>query len=128
MKPPKISQPVTRLVQSPNGAQAAQDTYLDRRQRVFEVIKRIPRGKVATYGQIARLAQIPNPRQVGSILHTNTNPADYPCHRVIKSDGSVAGGYAFGERDGQIKRLEAEEVFFHGQKKLDLATYQWQPE
>lgn len=98
----------------------------DLRARVFTLLTHIPRGKVTTYGQLARLAGIANPRQVGQILHTNTTPEIYPCHRVIRADGSLASGYAFGERDGQRKMLEAENVAFKN-GKVDLRIYGWQP-
>lgn len=96
------------------------------RDRVFDVIKHIPKGKVATYKQIASLAGLKNPRHVGRILNGNLDPATYPCHRVIKSDGSIANGYAFGERFGQIVRLREEGVLFNG-GKVNLAEFQWQP-
>ena len=97
------------------------------RQRVFELIQRIPKGKVATYKQIAVLAGLKNPRQVGRLLHTNTDSTMYPCHRVIRSDGTVADGYAFGERFGQIARLREEGVVFLG-RKLDLGQFGWSGE
>lgn len=96
------------------------------KDRVFEVIKHIPKGKVATYKQVALLAGLKNPRHVGRILHGNLDPATYPCHRVIKSDGSVADGYAFGERFGQIVRLREEGILFTG-GRVNLAEFQWQP-
>jgi methylated-DNA-protein-cysteine methyltransferase-like protein len=91
------------------------------RQRVFELIKAIPPGKVATYKQIATLAGLKNPRQVGHILRTDPAATNYPCHRVIHADGTVADGTAFGERFGQIVRLRQEGVVFRGRKvKLDI--------
>lgn len=98
----------------------------EKRPIVFEILRQIPRGKVITYKQMAHLAGISNPRLVGRILHTNTDDQKYPCHRVIKSDGTVASGYAFGEQHGQIVRLRQEGVEFLG-GKVDLAQFQWQP-
>lgn len=98
----------------------------NKRQKVFELLTQIPEGKVATYGQLAKLADIKNPRQVGALLHTNTDDQTYPCHRVIRSDGSIATGYAFGEQHGQIIRLRQEGVEVRG-GKVDLSRYQWQP-
>lgn len=64
-------------------------------EKVYKVVSRIPRGKVLTYKQVAELAGSPSAyRAVGNILHKNINPA-VPCHRVIKSDGSL-GGYNKG--------------------------------
>lgn len=98
-----------------------------KRQQLFNLLTQIPLGKVATYGQLAKLAGIKNPRQVGALLHTNTDDQTYPCHRVIRSDGSIATGYAFGEQHGQIIRLRHEGVEVRG-GKVDLGRYQWQPE
>lgn len=94
-------------------------------RQVFELVAQIPAGKVATYQQIAQLAGLKNPRQVGRILHHNTQPEIYPCHRVIRSDGRVADGYAFGEQFGQIVMLRGEGVECRG-GKIDLSRYKWQ--
>ncbi len=100
-------------------------SFNEYRNKIFELLTQIPRGKVATYKQLAQLAGIKNPRLVGRILHTNTDGEQYPCHRVIRSDGKVADGYAFGERFGQIVRLRTEgvEVINHC---VNLRRYQWQ--
>lgn len=87
------------------------------RPLVFESIRQIPRGKVATYKAVAQEVGI-NARQVGRILHTNTNPEMYPCHRVVHSDGSMAGGFAFGGPDKQQQLLEAEGVKFREKRVL----------
>jgi len=76
-------------------------------QRVWQIVEQIPRGQTMSYGQVAKLAGT-SPRAVGRILHNNPDPDRYPCHRVIKSDGSLASGYAFGGREGQRNRLEEE--------------------
>ena len=66
-------------------------------RRVYEVVRRIPKGKVATYGQVAALAGAPrNARFVGYALHSNPEPGVIPCHRVVFRDGSLAPGFAFG--------------------------------
>lgn len=68
-------------------------------RRVYEVVRRIPKGKVATYGQVAALAGAPrNARFVGYALHSNPEPGVIPCHRVVFRDGSLAPGFAFGGR------------------------------
>ena len=70
------------------------DTFKD---KVFAVVKKIPRGKVLTYKEVAQRAGSPNAfRAVGNILTTNYN-REIPCHRVIRSDGAL-GGYNRGEK------------------------------
>lgn len=82
---------------------------------VFSLIKQIPKGYVSTYKTVAQAGGI-NARQVGRILHTNTNPEIYPCHRVVHSDGSTAAGFAFGGPGKQQELLERENVAFKGNK------------
>lgn len=75
-------------------------------QKVYEVVARIPRGKVRTYAEVAKLAGSQRAfRAVGNILNKNRNPK-VPCHRVIRSDGKV-GGFAWGEKE-KIKKLRSE--------------------
>ena len=77
------------------------------------MVRSIPRGKVATYGQVAALAGNPrNARFVGFALHANPDPERIPCHRVVFRDGSLAPGFAFGGPDEQRRRLEQEGVRF----------------
>lgn len=90
-------------------------------ERVYEVVKKIPKGKVMTYGQVAKLLgtrdlpagrQVPGrvtPRVIGWALHANKDPK-VPCHRVVFADGSLAPGFAFGGRDEQKKRLVKEGI------------------
>lgn len=81
--------------------------------RVYEVVKRIPAGCVATYGQVAALAGRPrNARFVGFALHVNPEPGVIPCHRVVFRDGSLAPGFAFGGAQRQRELLEREGVVF----------------
>jgi methylated-DNA-protein-cysteine methyltransferase-like protein len=82
---------------------------------VFSLIKQIPQGFVSTYKVVAQAGGI-NARQVGRILHTNTNPEIYPCHRVVHSDGSTASGFAFGGPGKQQELLERENVLFKGNR------------
>ena len=82
-------------------------------ERVYKAVKRIPRGKVSTYGQIARV--IGNPRAsrgVGFALHRNPYPGVVPCHRVVKKSGGLAEGFIFGGPGEQRSMLEAEGVIF----------------
>ena len=82
-------------------------------QRVYAVVRRIPKGKVATYGQIAVLAGSPRAsRVVGYALHVNPEPGIIPCHRVVNREGRVAPGFAFGGSDVQEEMLRAEGVIF----------------
>lgn len=81
-------------------------------EMVYQVVAKIPRGKVITYGGIAKAIGINNPRVVGFALHSNKNPNEIPCHRVVNIKGEVAPGFAFGGRDIQRKLLEAEGVKF----------------
>lgn len=74
--------------------------------RVYAVVKKIPKGNILTYAEVARRAgNAPAYRAVGNSLNKNFNPA-IPCHRVVRSDGSV-GGYNRG-RAAKIKKLRAE--------------------
>lgn len=88
---------------------------------VYKLLLRIPKGKVTTYGAIGKQLGL-NPRHVGRILHLNKGAPKIPCHRVIKSDGSIASGYAFGGPDEQRKILESESVKFV-KNKVDLKKY-----
>lgn len=88
-------------------------------QRVYEVVRRIPKGKVATYGQVATLAGAPrNARFVGYALHSNPEPDVIPCHRVVFRDGSLAPGFAFGGPERQRLLLEEEGVAFISPKGM----------
>lgn len=94
--------------------------------RVYEVVKQIPVGKVATYGQVARLAGSPrSARQVGWALHNNPQPGFIPCHRVVFADGSLAKGFAFGGPDVQKQILLQENVTFRGDV-VDMAQCHWE--
>ncbi|MBW3082020.1 MGMT family protein [Bifidobacterium phasiani] len=101
---------------APQGAPSGRCGARDRTPfsaRVYEVVKRIPRGKVATYGQVAALAGSPrNARFVGFALHANPEPGVIPCHRVVFRDGSLAPGFAFGGDERQRQLLEEEGVAF----------------
>jgi methylated-DNA-protein-cysteine methyltransferase-like protein len=91
-------------------------------QKVYEIASKIPLGKVATYGQIARLSGSPKAaRAVGMAMRTNTDTKRVPCHRVVASNGALTG-YAFGNGIPQKeKMLRAEGVAF----KVDLAISGW---
>lgn len=94
-------------------------------EKIYEVVKRIPKGKVATYGQIARLAGNPHWSQiVGYALHVNPDPKNIPCYRVVNRFGEVSGGFAFGGEDVQIELLKADGVKLND-GKVDLEKYLW---
>lgn len=89
-------------------------------EKIYKIVSIIPKGKVTTYKQIADLLGIGNPRVVGFALHTNKNPEKIPCHRVIRSDGTLAKGYAFGGEIEQKKKLEKEGVKFLKNGEINL--------
>ncbi|MCM1043371.1 MAG: MGMT family protein, partial [Corallococcus sp.] len=78
-------------------------------EKVYQVTKQIPSGKVATYGQIARLCgNARMSRQVGWALHVNPEFGVIPCHRVVNREGKLAPAFAFGGADVQRDMLESE--------------------
>ncbi len=98
--------------------------------KVYNITSRIPRGKVASYGQIARLIGQPRKsRFVGFAMHSNprpgTGPEDIPCHRVVFKDGALCEGYVFGGPNEQKKMLEAEGVIFVDDTHVDMEKCQW---
>lgn len=95
-------------------------------KKVYQIVSKIPKGKVATYKQIAKIAGIKNPRIIGFYLHKNIDPKKIPCHRVIKSDGTLASGYAFGGIKKQKEILEKEGITFD-KEKIDLQKYFFNP-
>ncbi len=93
--------------------------------RVYEAVCRIPKGKVATYGQIAMLAGSPRAsRVVGYALHVNPKPGVIPCHRVVNREGRLAPSFAFGGTDAQQRLLEGEGVSVQD-GYVDLKRYGW---
>lgn len=93
-------------------------------QRIYDIVAKIPVGKVLTYGMVAKLAGIKNPRLVGKILHANPDPEHIPCHRVVNWQGKVAKKYAFDGVSGQIKKLTAEGIEVINEK-VDLTKHLW---
>lgn len=95
------------------------------RQRVYELCRSIPKGKVATYGQLARLAGHPKAaRAVGGFMRTNPDVPAMPCHRVVASDGSLTGYSAGAGILTKKMMLEDEGVVFKGDK-VDLGKSLW---
>jgi methylated-DNA-protein-cysteine methyltransferase-like protein len=97
------------------------------KETVYEFAKQIPKGKVATYGQLAKMAGAPGAaRAVGMCMSSNKTPEIIPCHRVVASNGKLTG-YAFGGVNKKKEILEKEGVLFIGDK-VDLRTSQWIPQ
>lgn len=92
-------------------------------KRIYEAVKKIPKGKVATYGQVAELAGNKKmSRAVGNALHKNPEPGVIPCHRVVNSKGELAGEFAFGG-SGVQARLLLEEGVETVDGRVDLEKY-----
>ena len=88
---------------------------------VYEFVKTVPKGKVTTYGDVARAVGKPRAsRQVGWALHSNPYQGTVPCHRVVFKDGSLTEGFAFGGKDVQKAELVSEGVPFIGDYKVDI--------
>ena len=95
-------------------------------QRIHRAVSRIPRGRVATYGQIARIAGLPGQaRLVGYAMHALPSGSDIPWQRVVNAKGeiSIPGDNGTWQR----RLLEREGVRFDAKGRVPLATYQWQP-
>lgn len=98
-------------------------------ERIYAVVARIPRGRVATYGQIAALAGLPRqPRLVGYALHTLPDESRLPWHRVVNAQGRTSPrSDGFGHERLQQHLLEQEGVQFSPAGTLSLARYRWRP-
>ena len=95
-------------------------------EQVYEAVARIPRGKVATYGQIA--AQVGDTlagREVGHIKSCAPSGRNLPCHRVVNRTGVLAPDYAFGGQEKQRALLEAEGVTFLADGRIDMTLHLW---
>jgi len=94
-------------------------------EKIYEVVRRIPKGKVATYGMVAALAGNPRlARIVGYALHVNPMPGVIPCHRVVNREGKVSSAFAFGGENRQIELLLSEGVAVKG-GIVDLSVFLW---
>ena len=91
------------------------------KDQVFEIVKKIPKGKVTTYGEIAlKLGKLRGARQVGWALHQNKEGSGVPCHRVVDRNGRLAPNFAFDGAIEQKRRLEAEGVSFRDEMHVEL--------
>lgn len=92
---------------------------------IYDVVRQIPYGNVATYGQIAALVGNRRlSRVVGYALHVNPDPEHIPCHRVVNRFGEVSSAFVFGGENRQIALLEAEGVEFRD-GRVDMERFQW---
>lgn len=95
-------------------------------ERIYDVVRQIPEGKVASYGQVAALAGNKRwARVVGYALHVNPDPEGIPCYRVVTKDGNVSEAFAFGGGNRQIELLKAEGVHFENGHVI-MSEYQWE--
>ena len=95
-------------------------------QRIHRVVSRIPRGRVATYGQIAKLAGLPGQaRLVGYAMHALPSGSHVPWQRVVNAKGEISVPGDNGSWQRQL--LEREGVRFDARRRIPLATYQWRP-
>ena len=95
-------------------------------ERIYEVVKAIPRGKVASYGQVAAYAGNPRwARVVGYALHINPGPDNIPCFRVVTREGKLSEAFAFGGKNRQRELLENEGVEFLPDGRVDMKRFIW---
>lgn len=97
-------------------------------RRIYAVVGRIPKGRVASYGQVAALAGLPgHARQVGYALHSLAEGSDLPWHRVINTRGEVSPRSTPGWDRFQRQLLEDEGVCFDDRGRIDLERFRWEP-
>ena len=93
------------------------------RIEVYSLLAKLPQGKVVTYGQLAEMLGNRNlARAVGNALHANPDGDRYPCYKVVNSQGCLSPAYAFGGKEAQQRRLEAEGIAVQN-GKVDLSLY-----
>ncbi len=97
-------------------------------ERVYDLVRQIPEGRVASYGQIARMLGEPRKaRFVGFAMHASPGIAGgVPCHRVVFKDGSLAPGFAFGGPHAQHQLLAAEGIEFLDDGRVNMRTCSWE--
>ena len=107
-------------------ARSATDDERGLHERIHSVVERIPRGRVATYGQIARLAGLPGQaRLIGYAMHALPSGSKVPWQRVVNAKGEISIPGENGRWQRQL--LEQEGVRFDARERIPLATYQWRP-
>ena len=93
-------------------------------ERVYAVVRCVPKGRVISYGEIAKILGCPRAaRQVGWALHVNPEPGIIPCHRVVNRMGRLAPAFAFGGEKTQASLLRAEGVEVSEEYTVDLTKY-----
>lgn len=98
-------------------------------ERIYEVVRKIPCGKVASYGQVAALAGNPRwARVVGYALHVNPDTDGIPCYRVVTKDGGLSESFAFGGINVQRELLMRDGVEFDGDGRVIMEKYRWRAE
>jgi len=108
------------------GARRGHSGFFD---RVYTLVARIPRGKVVTYGQIARMLGAPRAaRTVGWAMHDTPHGSRVPCHRVVQQGGSCSPNFRIGDPGAQRRLLECEGVQFLLDGRIDMQAHQWRPE
>lgn len=90
-------------------------------QEIYALVRKVPAGKVTTYGALAKALHTKDARRIGHALHANPESDKTPCHRVVFSDGRLAPGYAFGGPKEQLRKLQLEGVAFTDETHVDLA-------
>ena len=99
----------------------------DSQERIYSALNAIPAGKVASYGQLAKLAQLPNgARQVGRVLSQLPKDTSLPWHRVLRANGQIAFSPGTAAFHRQKARLESEKVIVHN-GKIKLSVFGWNP-
>ena len=100
--------------------------FMNTFEKIYNAVRKIPKGKVCTYGQIAAMAGNPRwSRIVGYALHVNPEPGIIPCHRVVTKNGEVSKAFAFGGENMQRVLLAEEGIEFLEDGRVDIKKYFW---
>lgn len=99
------------------------DTY----RRIYDAIRRVPKGRVATYGQIAAIARASGPRQVGYALHALPSGSRVPWYRIVNAAGRTSVRSTPGADSFQRALLEAEGIRFDERDRISFEIYRWEP-
>ena len=95
-------------------------------EKIYEVVRKIPYGRVATYGQIANMCGNSHwSRAVGYALHSNPDPENIHCYRVVNRFGGLAPAFAFGGKEEQARLLRAEGIEVRDDYTVDLEKFLW---